>query len=93
MDDIGKSDVVDGGGGGCMAAAAAAVATPKAEDIEQLSSYPLHECVFQGDVQEFARLMRSEDLSRKDKHGTYVDVFGDYDIDTSICYVRYLSYG
>lgn len=38
---------------------------------EQLSSYPLHECVFEGDVQEFARMMRTEDLSRKDKHGTY----------------------
>lgn len=38
---------------------------------QQLLSYPLHECVFEGDVQEFARLMRTEDLSRKDKHGTY----------------------
>lgn len=36
---------------------------------EQHLSYPLHECVFEGDVQKFARLMRTEDLSRKDKHG------------------------
>lgn len=39
---------------------------------EQHLSYPLHECVFEGDVQKFARLMRTEDLSRKDKHGTVV---------------------
>lgn len=37
---------------------------------EQNLSYPLHECVFEGDVQKFARMMRTEDLSRKDKHGT-----------------------
>lgn len=37
----------------------------------ELPSYPLHECVFEGDVQEFSRLMRTEDLSRKDKHGKY----------------------
>jgi len=37
---------------------------------EQHLSYPLHECVFEGDVQKFARMMRTEDLSRKDKHGT-----------------------
>lgn len=36
---------------------------------QDLSAYPLHECVFEGDVQEFARMMRTEDLSRKDKHG------------------------
>jgi len=37
---------------------------------EEHLSYPLHECVFEGDVQKFARMMRTEDLSRKDKHGT-----------------------
>ncbi|CAI6349223.1 unnamed protein product [Macrosiphum euphorbiae] len=36
---------------------------------EQHLSYPLHECVFEGDVQKFSRMMRTEDLSRKDKHG------------------------
>ncbi|XP_050420947.1 ankyrin repeat domain-containing protein 13C [Adelges cooleyi] len=36
---------------------------------EEEESYPLHECVFSGDVKEFARMLRIEDLAKKDKHG------------------------
>lgn len=36
---------------------------------EEEESFPLHECVFSGDVKEFARMLRTEDLAKKDKHG------------------------
>lgn len=69
-------EVCEGDGAGSMA------------DELELSSYPLHECVFEGDVQEFARLMRTEDLSKKDKHGTFAD---DHDIVSRPCVPNNLS--
>ncbi|KAG8222152.1 hypothetical protein J437_LFUL000734 [Ladona fulva] len=32
-------------------------------------SYPLHECVFAGDVKKLSALLRTHDVSKKDKHG------------------------
>ncbi|KAI5642251.1 hypothetical protein NE865_05613 [Phthorimaea operculella] len=36
---------------------------------EEEESYPLHECVFGGDVRKLSALLRQHDVTRKDKHG------------------------
>lgn len=59
---------------------------------KQELSYPLHECVFVGDVQEFSRTMRTEDLSRKDKHGKYT-IGSGRSIDGSFCYFQFFVIG
>lgn len=33
--------------------------------------FPLHECVFKGDIRKLSQLLRTADVSKKDKHGTY----------------------
>ncbi|XP_049804732.1 ankyrin repeat domain-containing protein 13C [Schistocerca nitens] len=36
---------------------------------DEADSYPLHECVFRGDVRKLSALLRTHDLAKKDKHG------------------------
>lgn len=31
--------------------------------------YPLHECIFSGDLRRLSALLRSHDIAQKDKHG------------------------
>ena len=31
--------------------------------------YPLHECIFNGDLRRLSALLRSHDIAKKDKHG------------------------
>lgn len=31
--------------------------------------YPLHECIFNGDLKRLSALLRLHDISKKDKHG------------------------
>lgn len=31
--------------------------------------YPLHECIFSGDLRKLSALLRSNDIAKKDKHG------------------------
>ncbi|VVC87993.1 ankyrin repeat domain-containing protein 13C-B [Leptidea sinapis] len=38
-------------------------------DEEVVSKFPLHECVFVGDVRKLSSLLRSHDVTVKDKHG------------------------
>ncbi|KAL4705025.1 hypothetical protein ACJJTC_009813 [Scirpophaga incertulas] len=38
-------------------------------DNNEENSYPLHECVFNGDVRKLSSCLRFNDVSRKDKHG------------------------
>jgi len=39
-------------------------------DTEDDSSVcPLHECVFIGDIRQLSQLLRSRDVTKKDKHG------------------------
>lgn len=33
------------------------------------NSYPLHKCVFSGDIRKLSQLLRTNDVSAKDKHG------------------------
>ena len=39
------------------------------EDGEE--SYPLHESIFKGDIATVSKLLRTCDVSKKDKHGIY----------------------
>lgn len=32
-------------------------------------TYPLHECIFEGDLKSFSQLLRTHDVAKKDKHG------------------------
>jgi len=34
-----------------------------------IMTYPLHECVFRNDVRQLSSLLRTSDISQKDKHG------------------------
>ena len=36
---------------------------------EEGESYPLHECVFSGDVRKLSALIRTHDVAKRDKHG------------------------
>lgn len=36
---------------------------------EEEESYPLHECVFSGDVRKLSSLIRTHDVTKRDKHG------------------------
>ncbi|KAK2183746.1 hypothetical protein NP493_297g02004 [Ridgeia piscesae] len=36
---------------------------------EAIQEYPMHECVFRGDKKELSRLLRTHDVTQKDKHG------------------------
>lgn len=34
-------------------------------------SFPLHECIFEGDLKNFSQLLRTHDVAKKDTHGEY----------------------
>lgn len=36
---------------------------------DNLQLYPLHECIFEGDLKKFSQLLRTHDVAQKDKHG------------------------
>jgi len=36
---------------------------------EAIQEYPMHECVFRGDKKELSKLLRTHDVTQKDKHG------------------------
>lgn len=36
---------------------------------DESESFPLHECVFKGDVRKLSVLIRLNDIAKKDKHG------------------------
>lgn len=44
------------------------------------SRYPLHECVFKGDLRKLSALLRTEDVERKDVHGKYTIVFTIFEL-------------
>ena len=33
------------------------------------AEFPMHECVFRGDKKELSKLLRTHDVTQKDKHG------------------------
>ena len=40
-----------------------------------IMTYPLHECVFRNDIRQLSSLLRTSDISQKDKHGKYLRIF------------------
>jgi hypothetical protein len=45
--------------------------------------FPLHECVFRGDIRQLSQLLRSHDVAQKDKHGEdyILSVFAEFNLD------------
>lgn len=38
-------------------------------NMAEWEDYPLHECVFKGDLRQLSQLLRVHDVSQKDVHG------------------------
>lgn len=37
--------------------------------------YPIHKCIFQGDIKSLSTLIRTHDIAEKDKHGNYLFIY------------------
>ena len=39
--------------------------------LKMATRYPVHECVFKNDVRLLSKLLRTDDVDQKDKHGIF----------------------
>lgn len=44
-------------------------------DDNDSQCFPLHECVFNGDIRKLSQLLRTNDVTKKDKHGLYMKFY------------------
>lgn len=44
------------------------------DDDSSTTSCPLHQCIFSGDIRKLSQLLRTTDVSAKDKHGKYINM-------------------
>lgn len=40
-------------------------------DDDSSAGLPLHKCIFSGEIRKLSQLLRTNDVSAKDKHGEY----------------------
>ena len=51
--------------------------TPSPSPTPRVDDFQLHECVFNADIKVLSKLLRSHDVSKKDKHGKHLILFDD----------------